>query len=575
MGGRSAGVHFALPTMATTDAAHKRVDKWAKKALAASSPVTLAHGQAGWNRSASPVLTHAQEVSTAAPTWLFGHGRSVLAAVTVSTIDQVLTAVLRVRHNVLRLGGLTRKILLVDECHAYDPYQQTLLRRALAWWGRLGMPVVLMSATLPGAVARSLAQAYLSGSAPGVAAEEIQPAYPGWFYMDGSTGEVKVSEPIVSDRPRTLDIDLVALPGLSRPIASGKAPEADQARAAVVSKLMASRPGPFCALVVCNTVASAQHTAMLLAEEPAGDAEIFLIHARYRVGDRRARTDMVEKAFGKDRSARPERAVLVTTQVCEQSLDLSLDHVVTDLAPAAQIIQRAGRGLRHVLGKDVRVPVTVLVPTGSDGTPDDGRWRQIYGPALMRSTRELLVVHGPVAVPGDVQKLVDAVCAGWDADTLDRDVAAHLRGEQRMAEAALPVVIPHPDDLVDLFDLTDLSMTDAEAATRYDLDSVTVLPVWPQNGSLMLERRGGPKLSTTLPGDLTGVRERLLSVPRRVWVGELAQPPDAWQRDGRLGEVLLLVHPESDQPPVLAGWTVFYDDDLGLVTWPPVKQERS
>lgn len=577
LGGDRAGVHVALPTMATTDPLYTRVDRLAKNALAASSPVTVAHSQANWNRAR--VLAHDDEIDTAAPVWLYGRGRSVLAGVTVSTIDQVLMSVLRVRHNVLRLGGLTRKALVVDECHAYDPYMQTLLRRALAWWGAMRTPVVLMSATLPAAVATSLAAAYLSGSAPQLPAPEVLPPYPGWLYVNGETGVATVSEPIVSGRPRTLEVNLVPLAGLSRSRTVGKAPAADRARADLVAGLFQETTGRLCVLTVCNTVASAQHTARVLAEALDDDVKIFLIHARYRVGDRRRRTDSVEVAFGKKRDKRPRRAVLVTTQLCEASLDLSLDHVVTDLAPMAQIIQRAGRGRRHDTGCDVRVPVTVLVPQDLVGGYDDGRWRRIYSPALIRLTRELLAVHGSISVPGEVQSLVDKVCAGWDVDVPDMDVAHHLRGEQRMADAALPVVIPHPHELTDLFDLTDVPVPDAQAATRYNLDSVTVLPVWCQaDGTRTLEPGGGPALPDEPPADLGPIRDRLLSVPRAAWqeaLGTSGELPAAWRKDGRLGEVLVLVHPGPGQSLSPAGWTVFYDDHLGLVTWPPAKQERA
>jgi CRISPR-associated endonuclease/helicase Cas3 len=579
LGGPRAGVHLALPTMATTDAAHRRVERWARKALAASSPVTLAHGQAGWNRTPSRVLAHAGEIDTAPAGWLYGHGRPVLAGVTVSTIDQVLMAVLRVRHNVLRLGGLTRKVLVVDECHAYDPYMQTQLRRALAWWGALRVPVVLMSATLPAAVATSLAAAYLSGSAPRLPAPEVRPAYPGWLYIDGDTGAATVSKQIASDRPRTLQMRLLPMRGSSRAGRPGQVPPADRARAGVVTGLFEESPGALRVLTVCNTVASAQHTARALADLLDDDVEIFLIHARYRVRDRRDRTDSVEAVFGKDGARRPERAVLVTTQVCEASLDLSLDHVVTDLAPMPQIVQRAGRGRRHETGADVRVPVTVLIPQDSEGDWDDGRWRRIYSPALIRSTRQLLATHGDISVPDDVQDLVDTVCAGWDADTPEPDVAAHLRGEQTKADAAVPVVIPHPDELTDLFDLTDLPIPDIEAATRYNLDSVTVLPVWrTEDGSLALEPDASLMLPEQVPADLRPVHERLLSIPRAAWQDALESQgalPDAWQEDGRLGRVLLLVHPAGGQAPAPAGWTVFYDDNLGLVTWPPAPRERS
>ncbi|MFB8201884.1 CRISPR-associated helicase Cas3' [Kitasatospora purpeofusca] len=578
MGGPRMGVHLALPSVATTDSVYWRVRRWARRALAVSSPVTLAHSRAGRGTQGA-VLSHDDGeglVLEAAPEFLQGRGRPVVAGVTVSTIDQVLLAGLRIRHNVLRIGGLTRKVLVVDECHAYDPYMQCLLRTVLAWWGALGVPVVLMSATLPRSVARSLAAAYLSGSAPGVPLPEFSPAYPGWFHVDGATGHPTV-QAVDTERTRILSVRLTGLPGSHRATRRDVLPACDRARARVVAKLFEHGRQRLCVLVVCNTVASAQNTALALPAVLPTDIEVLLVHAHYREMDRTGVTTNVEAAFGKDRAHRPRRAVLVTTQVCEQSLDLDLDHVVTDLAPLATIIQRVGRGRRHAEHSRVRVPVTVLVPQTAEGLPDDGRWEAIYSTAAVRISRELLEGHGVITEPDDVQALLEALEARLGGGSADEDVLSHLEGEQAMAEAARPVVIPHPRELVDLFDLTDLSGSDEEAATRYRLDSVQILPLWRRpDGNLSLEPDTDLPLPDLLPHDLAPVRERLLSTRHATWqkhLGADAQPPAGWAGDKRLGPLVLLVHPAPGKAVHAAGWTVFYDRYLGLVTRPPTPKE--
>lgn len=54
-----------------------------------------------------------------------------------------------VKYGVLRLMGLSGKVLVIDELHAYDAYMSQILHRLLQWCKELEIPVVLLSATLP------------------------------------------------------------------------------------------------------------------------------------------------------------------------------------------------------------------------------------------------------------------------------------------------------------------------------------------------------------------------------------------------------------------------------------------
>ncbi|MCP3819232.1 hypothetical protein NLX86_14305 [Streptomyces sp. A3M-1-3] len=119
------------------------------------------------------------------------------------------------------------------------------------------------------------------------------------------------------------------------------------------------------ALVCCTTVAEAQKTAMavqawLTAPKKSGAEvpELHLLHSRYRPGDRCEITEVCETSFGTE-GPRPRAAILIATQIVEQSLDLDYDLLITDLAPLALLIQRAGRcqrGLPHQAG-----PVAVVL----------------------------------------------------------------------------------------------------------------------------------------------------------------------------------------------------------------------
>jgi CRISPR-associated endonuclease/helicase Cas3 len=101
-------------------------------------------------------------------------------------------------------------------------------------------------------------------------------------------------------------------------------------------------------LWVSNRVADCQGTFKAFYEDGyslPGETKAFCYHSRFKLDDRKARHKQLIQAFQdavKD-GAKPQAILGATTQVCELSLDLDAEILVTELAPIASLIQRMGR----------------------------------------------------------------------------------------------------------------------------------------------------------------------------------------------------------------------------------------
>ncbi len=100
-------------------------------------------------------------------------------------------------------------------------------------------------------------------------------------------------------------------------------------------------------LWVCNTVADAVRIYDE-AEKLGDDVKRTLFHSRFCYHHRVDRQNEIRTAFGKDESP----CLAVTTQVCEMSLDISADLLVTALPPFPALMQRMGRLNRRLENRD-------------------------------------------------------------------------------------------------------------------------------------------------------------------------------------------------------------------------------
>ncbi len=343
--GRGQGVYFALPTMATADAMFGRVQKregeadepWQRFFSSKNVSLVLAHSAARTKQKLDTLQCRdagydarreeasASQHSTA---WLAdSRKKALLADFGVGTVDQALLGVMPLRHQSLRLLGLSTKVLVVDEVHACDSYMGELLARLLHFHAAMGGSAILLSATLPLDQRARLLNAFAVGV--GFAAEApMKTDYP-------------LATHLYATKPDEYPIQ--AREAVSRVVVVE--PLADEA--AVFQRLYATVSCGGCAVWVRNTVAdavSAWHAWS--ANHP--DCPATLFHARFALCDRLRIGEEINDNFGPKSTAETRRGKLViATQVVEQSLDVDFDDMVSDLAPIDLIIQRAGRLQRH------------------------------------------------------------------------------------------------------------------------------------------------------------------------------------------------------------------------------------
>ncbi|OYO16968.1 CRISPR-associated helicase/endonuclease Cas3 [Enemella evansiae] len=422
------GLFVALPTQATTDGMFSRMLPWLEKLPQPPEDVpawsmTLAHGKASLNedyaahvtafddfereieRSGGTAGVHDEEdecadrlVNAVAHQWFRGRKRRLLASFGIGTIDQLLMAGLQQKHLMLRHLAFAGKVVVIDECHSSDDFMNVYLDTVLGWLGLYGVPVILLSATLTTERKHAMLRAY----APGVDTTCESEGYPQLTWIDAA--RTRMSSQVVEDssRPRSVQWEWID--------------EDDDHLADLLEQNLADGG---CALVVRNTVKDAQRIADLLRTREI--APVTLAHSRFLAVDRAQNDAELRRLYGPRAGlgTRPERSIVVATQVVEQSLDVDFDVLITDLAPMDLLFQRVGRLHRHQWRTrpaglaDARAYLIAdragALPTGTGGS------KFVYGGHHLLRTARVLDQHGgELGIPGDIAPLVQRALGGED-----------------------------------------------------------------------------------------------------------------------------------------------------------------
>lgn len=589
---KRSGVFFALPTQATSDGIFPRMLNWVRSLESDDKhSIMLAHGKAQFNDEFQGLkflqgradISEDENGSVIVHHWFEGQKKSLLADFVVGTIDQLLLAALKQKHVMLRHLGLANKVVIIDECHAYDAYMGRYLDMALRWLGTYKVPVIVLSATLPARKRQAVIDAYLnkdSSSQPkrnplakSSPASIQQPewiddrSYPLITYTDGD----KVKQTAISiDGGESRKVKLLPL-----------------AEDTLVARLEVLLSGGGCVGVIVNTVNRAQEMTRILREHFDQDT-VRLIHSRFLAPDRSEKEREILSELGKPSpvSHRPHKRILVGTQVLEQSLDIDFDALITDLCPMDLLLQRIGRLHRHDRHRPDKLNQALCLIMGLDNDEFETGSRSIYGEYILMRTKALLPEK--LVLPQDIPKLVqdvydDAVSLAWEPSGYQEAKNKWdklIKNKETRAEA-FRICPPWSDPDLDISGWLekDVSNHQGEAAVRDSDESIEVILIQEINGVLrfMEAEDGYELLENSIPDPevakaLARQRIRLPNALCGPWIidqtiAELEKVNGerllTWQESPWLkGELFLILDKHCSAN--LSGYKLTYDKNDGL-----------
>lgn len=245
-----------------------------------------------------------------------------------ATVDQFLSFLTHNYKSICLLPVLADSVVVIDEIHSFSP---EMFDSLVCFLKTFDVPVLCMTATLPQTRIKDLT-VKLDKVKPGLGLE----VFP------------------TSDRSELAELEEVE--AMERYLIAQTIEET--ALELVIKAYQDSKR----VLWVVNTVDRCREKAQKL--EALLKTEVLTYHSRFKLADRQERHRETVEAFALHQGqASKKAAIAVTTQVCEMSLDLDADVLITELAPISSLVQRFGRSNRG--GKRDYSEIYVYSPPGN------------------------------------------------------------------------------------------------------------------------------------------------------------------------------------------------------------------
>ena len=587
------GMFFGMPTQATSNGIFPRLEKWAgglaedEQTLLA---IKLAHGNAALNEDYRELFAGHSNLNIESDSglivhdWFSGRKQTLLSDFVIGTVDQLLMAALKQKHVMLKHFGLSGKVVVVDECHAYDAYMSQYLDMAIKWLGIYKVPVIILSATLPEKRRAELIEAY--------ADSEKHRAKHTEAHVDKKTADEawkhSLAYPLLTyTENNTVKQKALAFDGENKEVSVRRIIRDEVAATAGYA---VERGG--CVGVIVNTVRKAQEIAAEL-QSAFPKAEVIIMHAQFIMTDRAKREEQILKRVGKHSTPESRHGlIIVGTQVLEQSLDLDFDLMITELCPMDLLLQRTGRLHRHNRVRPQGLETaSCFVLDETDDSFDSGS-AAIYGEWLLMRTRALL--PNKLTIPSDIPLLVQQTYDETNNEMLGELTEGMKKAQEenklrtgKKRSSAGNYLISKPsnkkgkclDGWLDN-DIKPNNEQTGEKAVRDGDPSVDVIALMRDGEGLI--RIIADKSETIIPADRPPSREEALLIARqklrlpgffgRRWKiddtieqleAETQNVFSAWQDSALLKEEVVLLFDE-DLNADLAGVQLHYDIKTGL-----------
>jgi CRISPR-associated endonuclease/helicase Cas3 len=472
--GENAGLYFALPTQVTSNRIHLRVENFLRNSLESAASLRLAHGNAwledSFDLELRPTIRTSEDATEVgenlreARSWFASPKQALLAPYGVGTVDQALQAVVTVKHFFVRRFALAGKVVILDEVHSYDVYTGTLITQLIRELLNLQCSVIVLSATLTAARRRELL------AAGGFSEPEAPADYPLITSGDVSGACRHVLSDVQSQKHVTLRTGAIS-------------------EEETIDELIRRAESGQHVLWIRNTVIEAQDAyRMISGNLREGAVRLGLLHSRFPFHRRAELEDEWLERLGKNRSE-DLGSILVATQVVEQSVDIDLDFIVSDLAPTDMLLQRVGRLWRHQRNSRqasepsfwVRIPKFEKDDPALDLKRAFGRSARVYAPYVLLRSAEVWGAKSTLALPQDIRDLLEETYA--ESGVNDSPGGRELHQELEQEKAHLAVI--------------------AEAATR-----VLGRPALQDSEEVLTRRKGPPTVALLLIRSLTTGPER-------------------------------------------------------------------